>query len=59
MKQTQSKSSSLGLGLFISKEIVTAHGGKIYVTSTKDDGTMFVVWLPRKAQVKELATKYN
>lgn len=35
----------LGLGLFIAREIVRAHGGEIAVTS-RDDGTSFVVRLP-------------
>jgi len=42
-------SSSLGLGLFIAREIVTGHGGKIAVTSTAEDGTAFTVHLPRTA----------
>lgn len=46
-EQEKSSSTSLGLGLFISKEIVAAHGGKIDVTSTEEDGTTFVAWLPR------------
>lgn len=47
-EQKKSESSSLGLGLFITKEIVEAHGGKIEVTSTVKDGTTFSAWLPRK-----------
>ena len=39
-------STNLGLGLYISKEIVTAHGGTIQVTSTEADGTAFKVFLP-------------
>lgn len=40
---------NLGLGLYISKEIVVAHGGRIDVTSTERDGTTFTVRLPRLA----------
>ena len=36
----------LGLGLFISKQIVDAHGGNIRVTSDPGDGATFTVDLP-------------
>jgi signal transduction histidine kinase len=39
--------SSLGLGLFIAREIVTAHGGTIDVDSSLEDGTTFTIRLPR------------
>jgi len=38
----------LGLGLFISREIVVAHGGTIDVTSSAADGTRVIVTLPRR-----------
>ncbi|XPJ79144.1 sensor histidine kinase [Klebsiella pneumoniae] len=38
--------SGLGLGLYIAKEIVTAHRGSISVSSTAEQGTSFVVDLP-------------
>jgi K+-sensing histidine kinase KdpD len=46
--QIQSEKARLNLGLFITKEIVTAHGGKIAVTSSEKEGTDFTVHLPRK-----------
>ena len=39
-------STSLGLGLFISREIVVAHGGRIDVVSTESQGTSFSVLIP-------------
>ncbi|MCX4220808.1 HAMP domain-containing histidine kinase [Pseudomonas sp. MCal1] len=42
-------STSLGLGLFIVKEVVTAHGGTIEVSSSEAEGTLFSVMLPRQA----------
>jgi len=36
----------LGLGLFICREVVAAHGGRIDVASTEGKGTTFTVWLP-------------
>lgn len=38
----------LGLGLYVAREVATAHGGSIDVTSTDDDGTAFTVRLPRR-----------
>ncbi|WP_194722807.1 sensor histidine kinase [Noviherbaspirillum malthae] len=39
--------ANLGLGLFIAREIVAAHGGEITVTSTDAEGTVFRIVLPR------------
>jgi PAS domain S-box-containing protein len=39
--------SSIGLGLFIAKEIVHAHGGSIAIRSPDRNGTTFSVILPR------------
>jgi len=39
--------ANLGLGLFIAREIVAAHGGEITATSTDADGTVFRIVLPR------------
>lgn len=38
---------SIGLGLFIARAIVSAHGGHINVTSSSDAGTTFTVRLPK------------
>jgi signal transduction histidine kinase len=40
-------STSMGLGLFVAREIVLIHGGKIEATSTLDHGTVFQVTIPR------------
>jgi hypothetical protein len=39
--------SSIGLGLFIARAIVTSHGGEIGVDSSESHGTTFTVRLPR------------
>lgn len=40
-------SRRLGLGLFIAAGIATAHGGRVTLTSTAEDGTTFTLKLPR------------
>jgi signal transduction histidine kinase len=44
---TPSAERSVGLGLFISKQIVEAHHGTISVQSSASEGTVFRVCLPR------------
>ncbi|HEY0479155.1 MAG TPA: GAF domain-containing protein [Kofleriaceae bacterium] len=44
-------SRGLGLGLFIVKELVRAHGGTVEVTSSEAGGTTFRVRLPRRPAV--------
>lgn len=47
-----SDSDNLGLGLYIARDIVSAHGGVIAVTSTLTEGTTFTLTLPREAQLR-------
>lgn len=49
-------SSSNGLGLYITKEIVTEHGGSISVTSKKGKGSTFLVILPVEPNLDEKLT---
>lgn len=46
---------NLGLGLYIIKEIVSAHGGVIDVTSTEKAGTTFTARFPRQTKEDEPA----
>lgn len=43
---TSTKARGLGLGLYISRNIVVEHGGTIEAFSKPDGGTRFVIWLP-------------
>jgi signal transduction histidine kinase len=56
----EAHSSGLGLGLFISRQIVLAHGGAIAVKSSEPEGTRFTVVIPRRsspARSMELASE--
>jgi signal transduction histidine kinase len=41
------RTGGMGLGLYISKEIVTRHGGRIWADSAPNEGSTFSVALPR------------
>jgi signal transduction histidine kinase len=43
--------TSLGLGLFIVREIVRGHGGEVTVQSSIESGTVFTITLPRATEV--------
>ncbi|MEJ7596164.1 MAG: HAMP domain-containing sensor histidine kinase [Planctomycetaceae bacterium] len=40
---------SIGMGLYIAREVAKSHGGRIDVTSTVEHGTSFTIRLPRQA----------
>ena len=44
---------SIGLGLYIVREIVVAKGGAVTVTSTAEEGTTFTVRIPRFVPVED------
>lgn len=54
--KTRADSSSNGLGLYITKEIVRNHGGSIYATSKKGKGSTFTVILPVEPNFEEKVT---
>jgi len=45
--QDTNSSRSVGLGLFITKEIITKHGGKIWVESEEGRWINFLFTLPK------------
>jgi signal transduction histidine kinase len=51
-EQGRRPSTSLGLGLFIAREVTEAHGGKITADSDEHSGTVFTVRLPRTQGVQ-------
>ncbi len=49
-RKAKGRSDGLGLGLYISRRIVNAHGGTLDMRSAPDEGTTFRVTLPRDLQ---------
>lgn len=45
-KRAREKSTGLGLGLYITKGLVEAHGGRLTVASEVGKGSIFTVWFP-------------
>lgn len=48
---------NLGLGLYITREIIHAHGGRIEITSTQEEGTIFTIRVPRTGKSKNANSK--
>lgn len=57
--RTRGQVGGTGLGLFLSKAIVTAHGGEIWVRSKVDEGTTVGFTLPPYKQLAEELKKGN
>jgi signal transduction histidine kinase len=51
--------TSLGLGLFIAREIAEGHGGSVSVTSDQEKGTTFTVELPRDFTCRQSQSTKN
>jgi signal transduction histidine kinase len=49
----RNRPGSIGLGLYIAREIARSHGGRIDVTSTAEAGTAFTVHLPRNYLIRD------
>jgi signal transduction histidine kinase len=43
----KNRPGSIGMGLYIAREVARSHGGQIDVTSTEQGGTSFTIGLPR------------
>jgi PAS domain S-box-containing protein len=54
-KARRSGAPGLGVGLYIAKELVEAHGGRIWVDSTPGQSTIFHVALPSRAAEQKVA----
>jgi signal transduction histidine kinase len=50
------KARGLGLGLYITHQIVGAHGGTIELRSRPEEGTLFHIELPRRPEVRAAAS---
>lgn len=50
-EQQRNRPGSIGLGLYIARELILAHGGGIEVTSSAGAGTVFTFYLPRRHPV--------
>src|SRR3546814_14457379 len=46
------KEHGLGLGLILSRSVVSNHGGKLWAESKEGEGTRFYVTLPRRSRTR-------
>lgn len=53
---TASKTAGLGLGLYISREVILAHGGQLDFQSNSIHGTTFRVLIPRTQRILQAKT---
>ncbi len=56
-KSRSRRGGGAGLGLAITRQLVTAHGGRIEVASTPGLGTSFVITLPAATEIARVAAK--
>jgi two-component system sensor histidine kinase VicK len=53
------RTGGMGLGLYISKEIITRHGGRIWAESQPGAGSTFNFWLPRTGAAKSRSNQHR
>ncbi len=51
-KPAKNRPGSIGLGLYIARQVAMSHGGDIAVTSTQAAGTTFTIRLPRHPSIR-------
>ena len=54
--ESRSTFPGMGIGLYICSDVITRHGGKIWVESAIGKGSTFYAWIPADHRLKELQT---